>query len=301
MFKKLVVMDPVSFHEQAKNKLHDYAENVVFYDTFAEDNKEKIQRIGDADAVLVSYRGTIDGEVIEACPNIKYIGMCCSLYSVKSANVDILTAEKKGITVWGISDYGDNGVIEFIVSDLIQILHGFGDKQWKAVPTELTDLNVGIVGMGNIGKKVAKALSFFGAKVHYFDLVRKPELEDLGYIYLPLEDMLKEIDVLMTFLNKNVKILFEKEFALLGSGTILLNTAISPSYDIDALKNWLSDKSNYYICDSDMALGERGEELLALPNVVCAGKASGSTAQEEIRFCEKILENLEKFLTQNPN
>ena len=43
--------------------------------------------------------------VIERCPNLRYIGMCCSLYSEESANVDIAFAREKGIKVLGIRDY----------------------------------------------------------------------------------------------------------------------------------------------------------------------------------------------------
>ena len=48
--------------------------------------------------------------ILERCPNVRYIGMCCSLYSPESANVDIRYANERGITVTGIRDYGEKGV-----------------------------------------------------------------------------------------------------------------------------------------------------------------------------------------------
>ena len=86
---------------------------------------EIIARIGDADAVLLSYTSRINRYVLECCPNVKYIGMCCSLYSPESANVDIRYANERGITVTGIRDYGDEGVVEYVVSELVRCLHGF--------------------------------------------------------------------------------------------------------------------------------------------------------------------------------
>lgn len=58
------------------------------------------------------------------CPNLRYIGMCCSLYEEKSANVDIAAAREKGIVVTGVKDYGDEGVVEYVISELVRYLHG---------------------------------------------------------------------------------------------------------------------------------------------------------------------------------
>ncbi len=53
--------------------------------------------------------------------------MCCSLYDDESSNVAVKFARGQGIVVKGIRDYGDPGVVEFIVSELVRLLHGFGE------------------------------------------------------------------------------------------------------------------------------------------------------------------------------
>lgn len=299
MFNKIIVIDPMEIVEESKNKLNNLAKEVIFFDTLAETDEEKIQRIGDAEAVLVSYRGSIGGAVIKACTNLKYIGMCCTLYSAESANVDIITAKKMGIEVLGISHYGDNGVIEFIVGGLIRLIHGFGSHQWREEPYELDGLNIGVIGMGNTGYNAAKALNYFGANISYYDRVEKEFCKNDGFELRSLYHVLKDSDVIITCLNRNTKVLFEEEFKIMGSGKILINTSISPTYDIDALEKWLSDKSNYYICDSDMALGDENGKLIKLDNLICSHKASGGSHQEKFRFAEKIIENIEKFLSKN--
>ena len=90
------------------------------------DDEEIVRRIGDADAALLSYTSRMGKNVIERCPNLKYIGMCCSLYSEESANVDIAYARQHGIKVLGIRDYGDKGVVEYVLHELTGLLHGFG-------------------------------------------------------------------------------------------------------------------------------------------------------------------------------
>ena len=82
---------------------------MVLYRDVPGSDAEMVRRIGDADAVLLSYTSRMGKEVIAQCPNIRYIGMCCSLYSEESANVDIAYARTRGIQVLGIRDYGDRG------------------------------------------------------------------------------------------------------------------------------------------------------------------------------------------------
>ena len=137
-FKKLVAIEPVSLVDWAQEKLKDYAEEIVLYPDIPDDNEEILRRIGDADAVLLSYTSRLEAEVIQKVPNVRYIGMCCSLYSEESANVDIACARSRGITVTGIRDYGDRGVVEYVLYQLVRILHGYGYPLWKEEPLEIT-------------------------------------------------------------------------------------------------------------------------------------------------------------------
>ena len=107
MFEKLVAIEPVSLVPFAQNELRKYAKEVQLFEDIPENDEEIVQRIGNADGVLVSYTSQITRSIMEQCPKIQYIGMCCSLYSEASANVDIAFARKKGIKVLGIRDYGD--------------------------------------------------------------------------------------------------------------------------------------------------------------------------------------------------
>ena len=81
MFRKLVAIEPINLVPAAKQKLRQYAETVILYDSLPQDEAEIIRRIDDADAVLLSYTSRLEKPAIEACPALRYIGMCCSLYS----------------------------------------------------------------------------------------------------------------------------------------------------------------------------------------------------------------------------
>lgn len=295
MFEKLVAIEPVSLVDRGEKKLYEYARQVVLYEDVPKDDEEILRRIGDADAVLVSYTSRINRSVLEKCPNVTYIGMCCSLYSEESANVDIAFARERGITVLGIRDYGDRGVVEFVLSELVRLLHGFDRPMWKELPVEITRLKVGMVGLGVSGGMIAEALQFMGAEVSYYSRSRKPDYEKQGIRYCGLKELLAENEVIFTCLNKNVILLHEEEFAAMGDGKLLFNTSIGPSHDVDALAGWLEHDSNYFICDTAGALGDPSGQLLTHSRVFCAGVSAGRTMQAFELLTDKVLANIDTF------
>ena len=297
MFKKLVAIEPVGLIPSAAQKLHEYAEEVVLFPDLPKDDADIIRRIGDADAVLLSYTSRIEKKVLDACPRIRYIGMCCSLYSEESANVDIRAARTKNIAVYGIRDYGDQGVVEYVLSELIRYLHGFGDKRWQEQPVELTGLKIGIVGLGASGQMLAEGLQALGANLHYFSRTRKPEQENRGIKYLPLKELLNTVDVVCTCLNKNVILFGDEQFAWLGNHKIMFNTSIGPAHELSALAKWLEHGDNEFFCDTAAALGDVTGKLLVNPHVNCMHVSSGRTRQAFDRLSAKVLQNIATYLS----
>lgn len=159
-FKKIVAVDETLLNEEALQQLQKLGEEVVVYHDFPQDEHIVTERIGDADCLLVSFRTPIRKSVLDACRNIQYIGMCCTLYNPESCNVDVIEAQRRGITVLGVKDYGDEGVLEYVISELVRLLHGFGGIRWRKESTELTRRKIGIIGMGKTGRMVADALKF---------------------------------------------------------------------------------------------------------------------------------------------
>ena len=177
MFKKLVIIEPINMLPMHVEKLNEIAEEIIYYKDMPANDDEIIARIDDADAVLLSYTSSINAYVLENVKNVKYIGMCCSLYSPEAANVDILKANELGITVKGIRDYGDEGVAEYIIHELVEFLQGYKEFKWDNIAHEITGLKCGVVGLGTSGTLIARALKFFKAEVSYYSRTRKPELE----------------------------------------------------------------------------------------------------------------------------
>ena len=231
--------------------------------------------------------------LLEECTDIKYIGMCCSLYSPESANVDIRYANERGITVTGIRDYGDEGVVEYVISELVRCLHGFGQEPWEDMPREITGLKVGVVGLGKSGGMIADALKFFGAEIAYFARSEKQEATAKGYRFLPLNELLAQSEVVFCCLNKNTVLLHEAEFGQLGNKKILFNTGLSPAWDEPAFVKWL-EGDNLCFCDTVGALG--GEQLLSHSHVRCMQVSTGRTRQAFDRLSEKVLANIKEYI-----
>ena len=299
MFNKLVAIEPVSLIPSAEEKLHDYAEEVILWPDIPSDDEEILRRIGDADAVLLSYTSRITRSVIERCPNVRYIGMCCSLYSEESANVDIACAREHGIRVLGIRDYGDRGVVEYVLHELIGLLHGFGGKKMlRDEPVEITGLKVGVVGLGVSGKMIAEALQFMGAEISYYSRSRKRDAELAGMAYKPLPLLLEKNEVIFTCLNKNVLLLQKPEFEALGNGKILFNTSIGPGFDSKELNEWVRREGNHFFCDTKAAAGEVPEDFFSLENVHCPAVSAGRTQLAFVLLSEKVLANIETVLNE---
>lgn len=298
-FKKLVAIEPVSLIPSAEEKLHDYADEVILYRDVPADDAEILRRIGDADAVLVSYTSRITASVIDQCPSVRYIGMCCSLYSEASANVDIPCARAHGIRVLGIRDYGDRGVVEYVMHELTGLLHGFGGKKMlRDEPIEILGLKVGIVGLGVSGRMIAEALQFFGAEISYYARSPKADAEAAGMTFKPLNTLLSESEVVFCCLNKNVLLLQKEQFGALGNGKVLFNTSIGPGFDSAALEAWLEDPSNCFLCDTKAAAGAVGEGFFDRENVYCPGISSGRTKQAFVLLSQKVLANIETALAE---
>ena len=177
MFNKIVIVEPVFMEKEGEKELRKYCNELISYDTNVLDDKETIARIGDADCILVSWSTTISKEIIESCPNLKHIALCCSFYGKQFAKVDIVTAEKKGITYSYLTEYGDNGTVEYVVAETINLIHGFYGKRLKEDVYDLTGIKIGILGLGDLGTKIARTFRVLDSNVYYYSRTRKENIE----------------------------------------------------------------------------------------------------------------------------
>lgn len=296
MFNKIVYVDKTGLVNKAQLAMSNLSKkSIIEVTSDASSEEETVERIGDADCALVSWRTPITKSVIEKCPNLKYIGMCCSLIDENSSNVDVSFARSKGIEVKGVRDYGDEGVIEYIFSEIIKLAKGLNGQLWKDEPIEITGRTIGIIGMGATGIMLAKAAMAFNMKVLYFSRTRKPEIETPNIQYVALPTLLKKCEILSTHLPRNTQILGKEEFAQLGNGKIFINTSLGFTFDLNALNNWIQHKNNFALFDGDNHKLLKGKQLHK--NILSTPIVSGWTKEAKERLSHKVIENIQTYFT----
>ena len=137
---------------------------------------ETVSHIGDADVVICN-KVLITKEVLEACPNVKYIGILATGYN----NVDLEAASAHGIPVCNAGTYSTDAVAQLVFSYILDhyermSLYAMETRlgKWETSPTfsyfpyptaELRGKTLGIIGLGAIGKRVAEIGNVFGMHI----------------------------------------------------------------------------------------------------------------------------------------
>ena len=209
--------------------------------------------------------------------------------------MDIAAARERGITVLGIRDYGDEGVVEYVISELVRLLHGFGGKQWRHKAYELGGQKVGIVGLGRTGRMIADALRFFGAEVYYFSRTRKPDAEaPVSLTCLCGSCCRRWIFYVLACLV--IRFFWGRvSFRLFGNLKILINTSVGPTFRVPDLQRWLSaHKRNFFLCD-EVGIGNYADTLTQFDNVIYTPKVSGHSEQCMERLSQKVIANIESY------
>ena len=292
----MVLVDKTGLRPWAVAALQQYSsEKIDVFDDYPQEDSTLVERMRMADCVLVSWNTPIGADVMKQCPRLKYIGMCCSLYDESSANVDIGYAKAHHIEVRGVRDYGDEGLVEFILSELIRLIKGLGEHQWKAEAVELTNRKLGIIGMGTTGQMLANRAKAFGMQVSYYSRSRKPEVESNGLGYKPLEALLSTCEIVSTHLPKNTFLLNEPLFEALGTGKILINTSLGLTFEKDSFLRWISNEENYAILDGD-GVGKHMKEFKPYPHIIAHEQVGGWTAEAVDRLSNKVVENVRSYL-----
>lgn len=192
--------------------------------------------IGDAEIVLCN-KVLITKEVMDACPNIKYIG----LFATGFNNVDIEYAAEKGITVCNAGQYSTEAVAQqtfaFILDRFSRIRDydtAVKNGEWERSPSfsyfpiptaELSGKTLSVVGFGSIGRKVAEIGAAFGMKVI---ISTRTNPEGCPYEVADLYTAAEKADVL-TFhcplTDKTAGMVNKELLSHMKSSAILINTA----------------------------------------------------------------------------
>lgn len=306
-FNKIVLLD---FEEKdlgnlGKEYLDSLARIADVVEYVSPNDKQRLDKIKDADALLVQIFTKIDKKVIDHCKNLKYV----SAYSTAFNKIDAEYAAKKGIVVTNVPGYSTEAVAEFFFAALLAHIRELekarkqakkGDYSFdKFLDWELKDKTLGIIGLGAIGKRVAEIGLGFGMKAVYWSRTRKKDYEGKGVKYVPIDELLRTSDVigLHLALNDETRGFLDKQrLAEIKPGAVLINLSPLGLMDLAALIDLLKAKKFYFIADHFDELEEKvRSRFKSLKNCVIYPPIAFRTQEAGRRRNEIYIDNIVSF------
>ena len=272
---------------------------------------ETVARAADADIVLTN-KVIISKEVIGQLPQLKYIGVLATGYNV----VDIKAAHERGITVTNVPAYSTESVAQMVFAHLLTVTNRTEhyaienrNSRWSSNPDfcywdfphmELAGKTFGIVGLGNIGLRVAQIARAFGMKVKALTS-KVAETLPAGIEKASLEELLSAADVVSLHcpLTDNTHHLINADtLRLMKSTAILINTGRGPLIDDQAVADALAEGRLAAFC-ADVLTEEppkADNPLLSQPNAFTTPHIAWASKEARIRLIQVATDNVRSFL-----
>ena len=269
------------------------------------DPKVQIERAKDADVIMIANM-PLSGEVISACPNLKYIDVAFTGVD----HVDLDAARAKGVKVSNAAGYSNEAVAELTLCMMLALLRNVpqvearcraGQTKDGLVGVELMGKTVGIVGVGAIGTRTAELCHAFGCKV--LGNKRHVRGDEPDYIeFVSLEELLSRSDIVSLHcpLNEDSRGMINKDtIAKMKPGALLINAARGPVVDsqalADALNNGDLGGAGIDVFETEPPLNLDNPLLHSKNTIVTPHVAFASAESMETR-CKIVFDNISQWM-----
>lgn len=301
--------------DEAINRIKEYYEVEVWPHFTPPPHEVLVEKIRDLDALVSLLTDKLSCDVLKQAKRLRIIAQ----YAVGYDNIDVDCATELGIYVTNTPGVLTEAVADFtwalilavarrIVEADIYVRYG----EWWRTKTgwhpkmmlgmEVYGKTLGIIGMGRIGRAVARRAKGFNMKVLYYDPKRLPEdLEkELNAEYVDLETLLKESDIVSIhtpLTPKTRHLINEERLRLMKPTAILINTARGPVVDTEALVKALREG---WIAGAGLDVHEQeplppNHPITAFKNVVLAPHAGSATYKTRLAMANLVADNLIAF------
>lgn len=311
---RIVVLDghTVTPGDLSWQQFEELGEVVVYPCTKAE---ETIERSKGAD-VLLTNKVVIDRSIMEALPGLKYIGVLATGYNV----VDIDEATKRGIVVTNIPAYSTDSVAQMMFAHLLNITNSIGhyakeNRQgrwsrnedfcyWDTPMLELAGKTLGIVGLGNIGLKVAEIARAFGMDVFAFTH-REASSLPFEIHKTTLDGLLSAGDIITLHCplsDKTFEMINRESIAKMKQGAILINTGRGQLVnEHDVAEALASGQLAAYGADvMEQEPPSANNPLLSAPNAFITPHIAWATFEARGRLMTIAANNVKAFIEGQP-
>ena len=272
---------------------------------------ETIARATDAEIVLTN-KVVLGREEIEQLPRLRYIGVLATGYNV----VDVNAANEKGIVVTNVPAYSTESVAQMVFAHLLTVTNRTEhyallnrDGRWTKNPdfsywdtnlTELAGKQIGIVGLGNIGQRVAAIANAFGMNVAACTSKTVDNLPP--YVTKKtINELLEECDVITLhcpLTPETRHLINDKSIRMMKPTAILINTGRGPLVDDQAVSDALTDNRLAAFC-ADVLTEEppkANNPLLAQPNAFITPHIAWATKEARRRLLQISIDNVKAFV-----
>ena len=276
---------------------------------------ETVERAAEADIVLTN-KVIIGRQEMEQLPRLKYIGVLATGYNV----VDIEAAHQRGITVTNVPAYSTESVAQMVFAHLLTVTnrtehYAQENRQgrwtankdfcyWDFPHMELAGKLFGIVGLGNIGQRVAAIAHAFGMKVCAYTSKSAEQLPD--YVQkLPLTDILSACDIVSLHcpLTPATHHLINRQtLQQMKPSAILINTGRGPLVDDQAVADALAEGKLAAFC-ADVLTEEPPKAtnpLLKQPNAYITPHIAWASTEARVRLLAVAISNVRSFVNGHP-
>ena len=244
---KIVFLEPlglkVSLIEEACAGLKSQGHEVVIYPDRNE-NIDELKRRAEGAEVIIESNIPLRKDFLDACPSLKML----SIAFTGLDHIDMEECKRRGIIVKNAAGYSTEAVAELAIAMMVDVYRKVveNDKitrecQRKGIMPgrEIGGKTVGVIGMGNIGQRVAKILNAYGCKVLAWN--RTPKTVE-GVTFVDKETLLRESDIVTLHIalnNETRDFITAQELKLMKPSAILINTARGPVVNEQALADAL--------------------------------------------------------------
>lgn len=268
-----------------------------------------------ADGFFVYGHPIIDGAVMDTMPNLRII----SNQGVGIDHINLEDAKARGIPVGNTPGFVDGATADMTFALLMAAARNIvrGDHFARGPDFTHYDANflhgqevcgatLGIIGMGGVGRQVARRASGFDMTVLYHNRNEVPEIaSEVGATYATLPDLLAQSDFValnMPMTPETRHMIGREELALMKPTAILINAARGGVVDHEALTEALQN-GDIWAAGLDVTEPEplpRDHPLLRMENVVIAPHLGSATRKTRNGMIQRTIENLIAGLTGQP-
>lgn len=264
--------------------------------------------IGESEVLLCS-KVAVTEQLLDACPNLKYIGVMATGYN----NIDLAACRVRGVTVTNIPDYSSDAVAQMTMTFILSFATSLRDYtastergDWTRselfcyYPYPLTELGgktLGLVGMGSIGEKVARLAEAFGMKVIYHTRNKKDSPRE----YVSLDDLFARSDYVSLHLPLSAeteKMICASSLAKMKRTAFLINTARGGLVDEAALRKALDEGAIAGFAGDVLTVEPQQENcpLIGAKNCILTPHVAWAPKETRARLVGILTENLAAFL-----